>query len=105
MTVAGGIGIRESNSSYSASGVTDANGSLTIAFPVGRFASPPNVVVSRQGAASTTNYDFSITALSATSVTIVARKAVPVTVLAISVLGANVLANGETLQVVARAAG
>lgn len=90
---------------YAASGVTDAAGLLTLAFPAGKFTAWPVVVATRLGASSPTQYDISIASLSNTSVTIAVRKAVPVTVLALSVLAASVVANGETIHVQAQAAG
>lgn len=90
---------------YGATLVTDGAGNVTFAFPAGLFTAWPIIAVARQGPASSTVYDFSITALSATSVTINVRKAVPVTVLTISVLAANVVAPGETIHMMAQVAG
>jgi hypothetical protein len=90
---------------WAGEGVTDANGLLTLAFPAGRFSAAPVAEISRRGASSTTQYEYSVTAISATSISIAARKSTPVVVLTISVLGSSVVANAETLSVIARKAG
>lgn len=84
-----------------ATGVTDANGNVTVNWPAGTFAVPPVVTVALQGATGFRSH--TITANSATATTINVLGAPVVTLLGIQILAASVAASGITVHVHATA--
>lgn len=89
---------------WAGTGVTDANGNVTIPIPAGRFAAAPVAAVSCQSA-NANLVDVRITALTATSITVNVQQALAVTLLGLSILAAKVPAPNVTVHVLARAAG
>lgn len=92
---------------YANTGVTDAAGNVTFAFPAGLFAAAPVVNVAFQGAASASPVDYRITAVSATSVTINVRQslATVVALIGLTILAASVPLAGAIVHVIATPAG
>lgn len=92
---------------YANTGVTDAGGNVTFAFPAGLFAAAPVIDVAFQGAASASPVDYRITALSATSVTVNVRQslATVVALIGLTILAASVNLAGATIHVIATPAG
>lgn len=84
---------------WSGTGVTDANGNVTVAFPAGLFSAAPTVVISTGPTANANLIDTRITALSNASVSVNVQQSLAVTVLSISVLASKVAASGVTVQV------
>lgn len=92
---------------FAGTGVTDASGNVTFAFPAGLFAASPVVDVAFQGAASASPVDFRITALSATSCTIHVRQslATVVALIGLTILAASLPLSGATIHLIATPAG
>lgn len=79
-----------------ATGVTDANGNVTVNWPAGAFSAPPVVTVAVQGAVGFRSH--TITANSATSTTVTVVGAPVVSLLGIQILAASVPASGVTVH-------
>lgn len=92
---------------FAGTGVTDAAGNVTFAFPAGLFAAAPVVDVAFQGAASASPVDYRITALSATSCTVNVRQslATVVALIGLTILAASVNLAGATIHLIATPAG
>lgn len=102
--VTGGPGVR---STFAGTGVTDAAGNITFAFPAGLFAAAPAVAAAFQGAASASPVDYRITAISAASVTINVRQslATVVALIGLTILAASLPLAGATIHVIATPSG
>ncbi|MFC8882987.1 hypothetical protein ACFT54_10225 [Streptomyces cinereoruber] len=84
-----------------ATGVTDANGNVTFAWPAGTFSVPPVVTVALQGATGFRSH--TITANSATATTVNVVGAPVVSLLGIQILAAATPAPSITVHVHAAA--
>lgn len=103
MTTSGSYS-RPATPEWAGTGVTDANGFVTIAIPAGRLAATPVATIACQSG-NTALVDARITNLSATSITVNVQQASAITVVGLQVLAAKVPAVGVTVHVLARAAG
>lgn len=92
---------------FSGTGVTDAAGNVTFAFPAGLFAAAPVVTATPQAASSNSPIDVRVTALSATSCTVNVRQAavVSVALIGLSVLVGTTVAPGVTIHLIGTPAG
>lgn len=92
---------------YAATGVTDAGGNVTFAFPAGMFSSAPAVELSYQGAQSSSPVDYRITAISAASVTAHVRQstATVVALIGLTLLAQSLPLAGATIHLVATRTG
>lgn len=89
---------------FAAIGTTDGSGNVTFNLTAAGFTGNPVVLATFQ-TADTAATEIRITALSATSVTLNARRAPAVTVLGISVVSAPVPFSGATIHMVAHQSG
>lgn len=85
-----------------ATGVTGSGGLVTFTWPVGAFTTPPVIALAVQ--AGDGFRSASVTANSATSTTVLVAATSGVTLLGLTVLGAQVPASGVTVHATATAA-
>lgn len=90
---------------FAGSGVTDGAGNASFAFPAGLFATPPNVALALQAAASNQPIDFRIVALTAVSCIVNVRQSPVLVVLSLSLLGLAAPLAGVTVHAIATPAG
>lgn len=92
---------------FAATGVTNAAGDVTFAFPVGLFSVAPVIDLAFQGAANASPVDYRITALSATSCTVNVRQslATVIALLGLTLLAASLPLSGATIHLIATSPG